>query len=72
MPLRSILARGSRLISLLPRQLMYVCVARVETGGRLWRVVINRTLLAVVRLFSYLCWLRSCPDLLFDCFDYRP
>mgnify|MGYP001560130533 CR=1 len=31
-------------------QLMYVSISRVETGGRLWRVAINRILFALVRL----------------------
>lgn len=33
-------------------QLMYVCVTKVETGGRLWRVAINRVLFALVSLLT--------------------
>jgi hypothetical protein len=32
-------------------QLMYVCVSKVETGGRLWRVIINRLLASLVSDF---------------------
>lgn len=33
-------------------QLMYVCVSRVETGGRLWNVVINRVLWGLLMMHA--------------------
>ncbi|KAK4049970.1 hypothetical protein OIV83_003794 [Microbotryomycetes sp. JL201] len=35
-------------------QLMYVCVSRVETGGRLWNVCINRILWALVTMHVFM------------------
>ena len=33
---------------------MYVSISRVETGGRLWRVIINRILFSLVRISLFL------------------
>ncbi|KAF4563229.1 hypothetical protein EYR40_007061 [Pleurotus pulmonarius] len=59
-------------------QLMFVFVSKVETGGRLWNVVINRLLACGVLMqllmiltiglqyeFKSLQWLSSCPPILF-------
>ncbi|KDQ28229.1 hypothetical protein PLEOSDRAFT_1041843 [Pleurotus ostreatus PC15] len=59
-------------------QLMFVFVSKVETGGRLWNVVINRLLASGVLMqllmiltiglqyeFKSLQWLSSCPPILF-------
>lgn len=36
-------------------QLMFVFVSRVETGGRLWNVVINRLLVAIILMQALMC-----------------
>ena len=41
-------------------QLMFVYVSRVETGGRIWNVVVNRLLLSVV-LMQLLVILSTSP-----------
>ncbi|PCH35801.1 DUF221-domain-containing protein [Wolfiporia cocos MD-104 SS10] len=59
-------------------QLMFVFVSRVETGGRLWNVVINRLLVSVILMqllmvltiglqfsFRSLFWLTTIPPILF-------
>ncbi|GAA5846360.1 hypothetical protein JCM5353_005262 [Sporobolomyces roseus] len=35
-------------------QLMYVCVSRSETGGRLWNVAINRILMGVILMHAFM------------------
>ncbi|KAI0919073.1 hypothetical protein AcW1_003454 [Taiwanofungus camphoratus] len=59
-------------------QLMFVYVSRVETGGRMWNVVINRMLVSVILMqllmvltiglqytFKSLYWLSTIPPILF-------